>query len=1433
MITLSSSHISQLAGNSVVPVHCDAHHGTAFFIAPRLLLTARHVVLDVRAEENSDSFYVIVNGQKVLCYYTEIKDYVDVALLHTIDFIQDKNCCLPLLAGTMIIQPLDILGYPQEIGNGIDYFIIKVENYKVLENYQGKGFNIVVRRLDENLQNSYRGFSGSPVINQNGQAIGVVTDQFTGSLGYSSVMLFKDEIKHFIEYGVSLVEDEESADNRDIGLQTSQEQIRKAIEFAHSRYHADLHQNNDELEKQLRDYCCMETKPLYEKLERDRDLICHWFLHNSKETETVFKNCFRVVKNPKLTIDEINNLSVKYKLNEETDQRLRILAKDLYRIKEFDGDMADDCFAVIGIAGSGKTHMLCHFSENYGKSSQVYLFFGTEFLDSQNAWDSILDKLQISENRFNDLDEYLGEKRRKGVIIIDGLNEGDGDDYWKRQLPILIGKLKNFKNIKLIVSIRTGSEDYILDRDNNIFRFREYELSGFDDYEKAMCVYFEDFGLPVTIDVENYSDYVMFQNPLFLYIFCVASRYMYHSGYLNLNTIYDYYIKHFNNNVSSIVDEDPENYIASRYLYSLAKHSVLDDDFADVKRMDARKISDQISTHSGWKRSLLHACIKENLLIPTYIKDKRVKYCFDNIGDFLRAIVLDKYYNEEAKYDDNQIIQDLVAKITSTSGTVISNENYKKNAIEAFFSIWNPHDNTIWKHLEIGCGLLTDLVMSSVRYHRGDRNDQDDFTEYVLGNIFKLDDNRFSPKYMLDHYGDISTRIVLQLHDKLKMLSQNELDIYWTVRCNQLYSEKYSNYRQYKTLTREKTTVINNAVIVTWFCASSFPIIRSYAIRALSFCLDRNRKYIIEILQYFSEVKDSYVIQGLMAAVYGVSLRTYTNDIGITRIAQYIYDNYYSDDSLVPNDVITRQWQMKLMERAYYLNSNFTDWKKLLARKKIKPFKNPMVKDGVDLASDSNVFGEQKKGTYSLYDSLCYGTNMGSDFCRYTLHMNSTNFSDIYYRHKTDQEGVPMPTVQNSIIRIIRDDIGWNEKLAEKDVYTPDHNEFNNNSERIGKKYQWMGLYRVEAYLMDTCFIRVPYNSFGSEFAPRNFPWYSPHKSYFDPSLIDEENPQIELSKSFDIPASILAIEDSEIETWKQSIQDVAKVYRDCNDVEWIPIYLFDSRQTEKNGDVNLHQFILHNSVLVAEKDKEEFSVWASKQNFYGRWMEECSGSIDYLWNEYPWSDSFKSKYREEDCEISRFSSNKRKAKLAYMAQLQEDMLGLGDKDDFSSTVYMPCVDMMDKMHLYTAERGIVRRNSDKEVVSFNFKTPESSLSGMLMRKNILIEYLAKTKQVLFTCLCGDKHMVAATVGYNWRYFTGCYGIDTQGNDILPAIYHEVIANKNTPKETPNDDYFFEEFLQRWKTINVSKKKLTKVEKRRLLHNKEKQAKKERKRNKK
>lgn len=151
---------------------------------------------------------------------------------------------------------------------------------------------------------------------------------------------------------------------------------------------------------------------------------------------------------------------------------------------------------------------------------------------------------------------------------------------------------------------------------------------------------------------------------------------------------------------------------------------------------------------------------------------------------------------------------------------------------------------------------------------------------------------------------------------------------------------------------------------------------------------------------------------------------------------------------------------------------------------------------------------------------------------------------------------------------------------------------------------------------------------------------------------------------------------------------------------------------------------------------------------------------------------------------------------------------------------------MMEKMQLYTAERGVVRRFADNEVVSFNINIPNSSFYGMIMRKDVLLNYLTITKQVLFTCLCGDKHIVVDHIGLNWRYFTGCYGIEANGTLLIPSQYHEVKEERRSTAKTEFDDDFLYELKQRYQAKEQPTKKLTKAEKRHIQHKLDKKRKK-------
>jgi hypothetical protein len=95
-------------------------------------------------------------------------------------------------------------------------------------------------------------------------------------------------------------------------------------------------------------------------------------------------------------------------------------------------------------------------------------------------------------------------------------------------------------------------------------------------------------------------------------------------------------------------------------------------------------------------------------------------------------------------------------------------------------------------------------------------------------------------------------------------------------------------------------------------------------------------------------------------------------------------------------------------------------------------------------------------------------------------------------------------------------------------------------------------------------------------------------------------------------------------------------------------------------------QFVFYNGMFAEKKDYEKLRAWAAETNFYGRWMPEHSGAIDYHWNEYPWADSY---IRLDEDDDETFNEGGCDMKLAYESQLQEDYKGMKDEHHFLSTV--------------------------------------------------------------------------------------------------------------------------------------------------------------------
>ena len=78
---------AKLAENMVVPVRCESKRGTAFFVGPTQLLTARHVV-KAHFQSAGTPIYITVAGQQVLCCAEELNmpgDAIDLAMLKIVE----------------------------------------------------------------------------------------------------------------------------------------------------------------------------------------------------------------------------------------------------------------------------------------------------------------------------------------------------------------------------------------------------------------------------------------------------------------------------------------------------------------------------------------------------------------------------------------------------------------------------------------------------------------------------------------------------------------------------------------------------------------------------------------------------------------------------------------------------------------------------------------------------------------------------------------------------------------------------------------------------------------------------------------------------------------------------------------------------------------------------------------------------------------------------------------------------------------------------------------------------------------------------------------------------------------------------------------------------------------------------------------------------
>ena len=1291
--------------NSIVPIVCGSKRGTAFFISPDILLTARHTIVDY-IESNHAEEITIDTGKPILCmpiFLAEEGDNIDIILLKSIDYT--SSFYLNLLSTNFTEEAVySIIGYPREFGYCSNLICFDVCNRLKVEN---QDCDIIAIRLDPLPFSTYKGFSGSPVVNEKGSVVGVALKQQNQGIGYLSIQ----KLSYLLEqHKFTVKKDWQSEDFSLLGRGSSQRQVDEAIKYASIRYKRELHIDNEMFDKEI-DAFCNYNESCQIKLK----------LHNIESRAYELYRTIIDIESEELSIEEQYKIG-DYNYLQECLQRWNGKdTSDNFNAKRFYDENSsilsglinkwklakEKRIIVTANAGYGKTHYMCATAERLSKEMNTYLLFGSKFTIGKEFAEQLIELMNIGNKTLSDLNDKAKNSNENAIIIIDAINEGADNLFWQRAVRFICSDYNKFENIKFIFTFRENESDV------DIKDWYPIKLKGFEDkIKKAIDKYFGYYEIDASSHlIQKY--YKEFNEPLFLSIFCQVFQ---HNQFideerLTYSMIFRLYIYFRNSVISEKVDEDPHLNITYKYLDKLANYSLYYKHCLDVPRDKARQYANQLCRNRRWSESLLYWTLRENLLFETLQDRDAVMFGFQKLGDFLMADVF-----KRNKMSDEDKIHCVIEW---------SQQPSFRRFISALLSEWDLTPELLKKDLNSISSLIP-IILDSLKNHGVNHS--------II--IEWLGESGIVSAHVLhDYFNELSLVYFEKIHGILLKMKLACRDTIWTYKINDLYldydSEAFNRFIDLKLNANDDKK--KYLILLCWLSTSSHPIIRHSIIKQLVILFESNNNLMELAITKFYKCNDPYVMQTITCAIYGCLLRGRNKNVA-NNIAYIIKNNLYTNGN-APNDILIRQWSLLIFQYTDYLNNN----NNFISRIKM-PFNscNPykLIIDN-DIDGNSKYFGESN-GSWRMYETL-YGF---SDFKRYILGTNYRTDSNIFCQIDNNGEikAIQIKDIQTIIANIVKHQLGWNDELGKLDNNIFSQGRYNNKTERFGKKYLWLALYQLDAMMCDNFkmvdgsryHFRIEYD----DIVEIPYPWYTNEYSHIDPSIVNKSDtfPFMDLS----IPnfADVNGISNDKWLDKNLPIDNPRLILG--NNKEWIVLSCYDGYEI-KNGEYKKDFFLFTNAAFVKNKDLNVYNDWAKEQNFHGRWMpERRNGNIEHLWQEYPWSDTYKrtitddciEKHPSGDCPVH--------IHLSYESQLQEEWTFLNDNDIGLREVQAPNHHMMSHLGLYTAERGVIRDlTTPNKIVAINFQIDK--FRGLAIDRSYLERYLNENNFSMIYYTLGEK----------------------------------------------------------------------------------------------
>ena len=1043
---------------------------------------------------------------------------------------------------------------------------------------------------------------------------------------------------------------------------------------------------------------------------------------------------------------------------------------------EWIGFKARKTLFIAGEAGCGKSHLIGDIvTKRKLKKEPSILLLGQHFttaLDPLSQVTSLLDIKCKKDHLLGQLEKYGKKQNQNVVIFIDAINEGAGFELWNAFLDEFLTSVKEFEYIRVVLSFRISDRkdwfyDLAHDNQNTVLMHQ-----GFKGKERDASHYmFESFGLDQPLWPVYGSE---FANPLFLIKYCRNHE---RSGKPLL--LEDFW--------STIVEycQGTNHELSIKFNYNDAQNLVFDSMRAiaalmveggsrwELEYNDVIAKLTEVAQYTNNPKSFLELLIDEGLLRTEEYQNKHfVVYSFERLGDYFIAdyLIEKKPADEWLSYkwgDLTEAISIIVPLRRGCEGVELVKEDDRGQAINGFV------ESSAWR--DTFCPKGVSMI------HRIKEQKQYDYLYDII----------LSRPFRSDTCADSGV-----LYEMLWNLTLTERDRVWTT----VISNEWGNGAKLRDLAlwacEASTDTVRDidehiaykcAETLIWSFATTWRLLRDTSTHALTNIFRGHPSLMMPLLAKYAEINDPYIQERLWCAIYGAEMLLQNLSVA-SELAEWTYNNVFANKH-VPENILIRDYARNIVYYAQSLGNNTVIDAALL----MGPFTDgelPEIPTCEEINAryerDWSTLPENERSEYSAVSSILssmatehYPKRAYGDFGRYVFQSYISDFGEDEF------------LMANWAISMIFEEFGYNAKVfAQFDTNNTSHDRAHSAIERIGKKYQWIALYRIMALLMD----RHPDIDWKEK-------WNNPIKSArsIDPTIYpNQKNPAINgLTCIPDFSIKKPSDNKKWLWAWKKmpKIQDYV-IRKDENGIEWINLFSYSTLKFT-NGDLYNSEAIdrdLWTFIQAYATERSNLKTVCSnlyKYGIQGRSFHENQEVYGVYSREYYWSSIYKQElpeeyYRKVVFEVGHKAFPETIIEPAYLQYLQESCNDASSENGFN--LLMPNEWIVDGLQLHFAEENGGWMDSSNTIVAFDNSVFRNGHSTLFIRKDKLLEYLNQKNKCLFwPILC--ERMIHSR-GHGFASHVQCGGwayMDTEGkiHQHLRCYEHSMVEKRlNKWKET-------------------------------------------------